>query len=641
MTRVWPGALLVIAAATGMPRLALPQAPSVEDFFRNPAFTQMKLSPSGEWVAAVTSVYGRRNIAVLSVDDSEAVAITDARRTDISDFFWATDERIVYTIDIDGNEAFGLFAIDRDGSNWRELVGPSDGVRIFPRQVLPLDRLEGDPDHILVTDNERRKLYPDVFRMNIHHGRMTRDVHNPGFVEQWLTDHDGVVRVGIGNTEDPRDQVTRIVYRASRDADWRVLLEFDDFDDHGLWPVAFAPDNRHLFVETNIGRDTRALYDYDPETGELGEPIFGDDEVDVGRIDLSPADDRLLAVHYERERPAIHAVDPEFAQLQAAIDAALPDTFNAVVSISDDERRMLVHAASDIDPGSFYLLDRDGARLRFYASRMPWLTPESMSPMRPVTITARDGVELRAYLTIPRGAEPHNLPLILHPHGGPYGIRDHWGFDRHVQFLASRGYAVLQVDFRGSGGYGKKFMDIAWRQWGLAMQDDLTDAVAWAVEQGFADPDRVCIYGASYGGYATMSGITSTPERYRCAANYVGVVDLFELYDYWSAGAIASGIEGWFRRAIGDPRDDRARLEATSPINHLAGLDVPLFVIHGRRDPRVPVAQAEKLVRALDRLDVPYELMIKDDEGHGFYKEENNIELYERLGAFFAEHLAP
>jgi dipeptidyl aminopeptidase/acylaminoacyl peptidase len=621
--------------------LAGAQPPSVEDFFRNPEFTQMKLSPDGEWVAALTSVNNRRNLAVLSVDDSQAVAITDGRRTDISDFYWITNERLIYLIDIDGNEAFGLFAIDRDGSDWRELVGPEDGVQVFPRQVLPLDRLAHDPDYILVTDNQRRKLYPDVYRLNVDNGRMTREVMNPGYVGSWLTDHDGVVRVGIGSTDDPRDLITQIVYRDSAQDDWRVLTEFNQFDDHGFTPLGFAADNRTLYVRSNIGRDTQALYTYDPDSGKRGELIFGHDEADIETIDLSPSDHRLLGVSYEFERPAFHAVDPATAEIQTAIDDALPDTLNRIVSISDDEQHMLILASSDVDPGSFYLLDQDKAQLRFYASRMAWLLPAQLAPMRPVAITARDGVVLHGYLTLPNNSGGENLPLILHPHGGPYGVRDSWGFNRHVQFLASRGYAVLQVNYRGSGGYGKEFMDIAWQQWGLAMQDDLTDAVRWAIDEGIADPMRVCIYGASYGGFATMAGITTTPELYRCAANYVGVVDLPELYAYWSASPIASGLEAWFRRAIGDPRADRDRLEASSPINNLDGLAVPLFIIHGRRDPRVPIAQAEMLTRALRRREIPFELLIKNDEGHGFVKEENNFELYRRLEAFFAEHLKP
>ena len=612
---------------------------TVEDFFRNPEFTQMKLSPSGEWLAALTSVNDRRNLAVLSVDDTQAVAITDGRRTDIGDFFWVNDDRLVYMIDVDGNESFGLFAIDRDGSDWRELVGPADGVQIFPRQVLPLDRLDDDPEHILVTDNERRKLYPDVFRLNVHTGRMTRVVPNPGYVKSWVTDHDGIVRAGIGSTDDPRDLITQVMYRDSSEHDWRVLTAHHEFDDHGFTPIAFAADNRTLYVLSNIGRDTRALYAYDPESGELGELIFGHDTVDVGNVDLSPHDDRLLAVEYEYERPQIVAIDPDWAALREAIDEALPDTFNEVVSMSDDEQRLLILAYSDRDPGRFYLLDRARGELRYYASRMSWLDPQALAEMRPVTMTARDGVTLRGYLTIPNGVEPAELPLILHPHGGPYGVRDSWGFNRYVQFLASRGYAVLQVNFRGSGGYGKAFMDIAWQQWGLTMQDDLTDALQWAFDEGIADPDRVCIFGASYGGYATMVAITSTPDLYRCAVNYVGVVDLPELYSYWSTSPLSTGVEAWFERAIGHPREDRARLDATSPVNNLDGLEVPLFIVHGRRDRRVPVAQADTLARALRRREIEHELLIKNDEGHGFVKEENNFELYSRLEAFLAEHL--
>jgi dipeptidyl aminopeptidase/acylaminoacyl peptidase len=617
------------------------QPPSVEDFFRNAEFTQMKLSPDGNWVGALTSVNNRRNLAILAVDDNRAVAITDGRRTDISDFYWITNDRLVYTIDIDGNEAFGLFGINRDGSEWRELVGPEPGVQVFPHQVLPLDRLEPDPEHMLVTDNARRKLYPDVMKLDIRTGRMTREVQNPGYVTRWLTDHGGVVRVGIGTTEDPRDLITQVLYRDSADDDWRILTEFHQFDDHGFTPLGFAADNRTLYVQSNIGRDTAALYTYDPEAGAITDLVFGRDDVDIERIESSPGDHRLLGVHYEFERPEFHAVDPVIADLKAAIDEALPETLNTIVSISDDEQRMLILAASDVDPGSFYMLDREIGNLRFYASRMPWIAPVALSEMRPVTIPARDGVVLRGYLTIPKNTSGGNLPLILHPHGGPYGLRDSWGFDRIVQFLASRGYAVLQVNYRGSGGYGKRFMDIAWQQWGLSMQDDLTDAVEWAIDTGVADPDRVCIFGASYGGYATMAGITTTPSLYRCAVNYVGVVDIPELYEYWSSGPLSTGIEAWFRRAIGDPRADRERLAETSPINRLDGLAVPLFIVHGRRDPRVPIAQAEALTRALERREIPFELLIKDDEGHGFFKEENNFELYGRLEKFFAEQLKP
>lgn len=632
---------LVLIAVLAVVSAVRAQELAVEDFFRNPEFTRMKLSPNGEWVAALTSINDRRNLAVLNVDDTEAIAVTNGYRTDIADFFWVTDERLVYTIDVDGNEAFGLFAINRDGTGWRRLIEPTDGIRVFPRQVRFLDRLDNDPDHVLVTDNERRKLYPDVFRLDVHTGQSTRIVRNPGYVRSWVADHQGVVRVGIGSTDDPRELVEQIVYRDSSADDWRVLSEHHRFDDHGFIPIAFAADNRTLYVLSNVDRDTLALHTYDPRAGELGELIFGHDEVDVADLALSPLDGRLLEVSYEHERPEIAPIDPGWTGLREAIDAALPNTINEIVSVSDDERRLLILAYSDVDPGSFYLLDQVRDELLYYASSMPWLDPQTLAEMQPVEISARDGVVLRGYLTLPRGARPVDLPLILHPHGGPYGVRDSWGFNRHVQFLASRGYAVLQVNFRGSSGYGKAFMDQALQQWGLAMQDDLTDAVRWAVEREIADPDRVCIYGASYGGYATMLGVTQTPELYQCAVNYAGVVDLPELYSYWSANPVGTGMDAWFERAVGHPRRDRERLEAISPINNLDGLEVPLFIIHGRRDPRVPIDQAERLMRALDRREIDFDVLIKDDEGHGFVKEENNVELYSRLEGFFAEHLEP
>ncbi len=370
--RIGLASLLALASLVGA------QEPSVEDFFRNPEFTQMKLSPNGEWVAALTPINNRRNLAVLGVHDAQAVALTNGRRTDISDYFWVTDERLVYTIDVDGNEAFGLFAIDRDGSDWRELVEPAGGVQFFPRQILPLDRLEDDPNHILVTDNERRKLYPDVFRLNVQTGRMTRVVPNPGYVRTWITDHAGTVRVGIGSTDDPRDLITRVTYRDSDEDEWQVLTEHHELDDHGFTPIAFAADNRTLYVRSNIGRDTQAVHAYDPGSGELGELIFGHDTVDVGSVRLSPSDDRLLAVNYEYERPEIVAIDADWAALREAIDAALPNSFNEVVSMSDNEQRLLILAYSDTDPGSFYLLDRTRGELRYYASRMPWLTPQTL-----------------------------------------------------------------------------------------------------------------------------------------------------------------------------------------------------------------------------------------------------------------------
>ena len=369
--------------------------------------------------------------------------------------------------------------------------------------------------------------------------------------------------------------------------------------------------------------------------------ILADDRADIGPgLAISPKDHRPLWVSWQYELPEKVMLDEEFAALQATIDGAFPDKQNRIISMSRDEGRMLIYSGSDRDPGTYYLYDKAAGTIEFFAQPRRWIDPNDMSPMTPIRYEARDGEKINGYLTVPGGAKAENLPLIINPHGGPYGIRDYWGYNTETQFLANRGYAVMQVNYRGSGGYGQRFLDIAWRKWGLEMQDDITDGVLWAIEEGIADPDRICIYGASYGGYATMAGITKTPELYRCAVNYVGVVDLVALLDYHHRFREGNFIQAWGKRAIGDRKDDRERLLATSPINHLDKVKVPLYVVHGKRDPRVPHdTQYMPLMRKLRGTEIDYKSMVKNNEGHGFRGEANRVELYTELEKFFAEHL--
>ncbi|MGH8496367.1 MAG: alpha/beta hydrolase family protein, partial [Gammaproteobacteria bacterium] len=300
-------------------------------------------------------------------------------------------------------------------------------------------------------------------------------------------------------------------------------------------------------------------------------------------------------------------------------------------------------SASDRVPGIYYLYDEDEAKVRYLLSGASWLDPEQMADMRPISFETRDGLTVHGYLTLPRDAGDEPVPLIVHPHGGPYGIRDEWGFEREVQFLASRGYGVLQINYRGSGGYGMEFERTGYRRWGLEMQDDITDGARWAVEEGFADPERICIYGASYGGYAAMAGLTMTPELYACGINYVGVVDLPMLYrqdmDTYKIAGLRAGRRSWLEMVLGNPRDDRQRFHDTSPINFIEAIEAPLFVIHGRLDANVDIEQYRALVRQLAKHDKDFETMTERYQGHGFRAESAAIELHERIGEFLAENL--
>ena len=627
---------------------------SVSDFFRNPEFALLQLSPNGEWLAALGPYEGRRNLFTMRLSDKAAARLTsyeskgrDRANRDVASFFWANDERLIFRVDADGNESFSWFAVNRDATDPQTLVEGSTGIVLFPTNTSLLSRLDHDPEHVLVMNNERNKFYPDVYRLNVYTGRMSRVETNPGHFQGYGVDWDGNVRIAVGHP-DATGRALRegellkqnLYYRATPDSDWKIAHSTHFFDGPAFAPLAFAANNRTLYVSTNEGRDTSAIYTFDPETGELGELILADDRSDLTGLTLSPRDHRPLWVSWQYELPEKVMLDEEFAALQATIDGAFPGKVNRITSMSDDENVAIIYSGSDRDPGTYYLYDKSAGTIEYFVRPRPWIEPGDMSEMTPVRYEARDGETIHAYLTVPAGSEPRDLPLIINPHGGPYGIRDFWGHNSETQFLANRGYAVMQINYRGSGGYGQRFLDIAWQKWGLEMQDDITDGVLWAIEQGIADPDRVCIYGGSYGGYATMAGITKTPDLYQCAVNYVGVVDLIALLDYHHRFRNGDFIQAWGKRAIGDRRADRDRLMATSPINHLDKIKVPLYVVHGKRDPRVPhESQYVPLVRKLRGTEIDYKTMLKNKEGHGFRKEENRIELYTELEKFFAQHI--
>ena len=645
-----PAALLLATSVQAQPAKQY----SVADFFKNSDFAALQLSPNGEWLAAIGPYEGRRNLFSMRLSDRVSARLTNLQsksraiyNRDVAFFFWVSDERLIYGVDTGGNESFSWFAVNRDGTDQRQLFRGAGGVEFVPPNTNMLNRLDNDPEHILVSNNERSRSYPDVYRMNVYTGKMRRVETNPGYIQGYAADWDGKLRFAIGHP-DGRGRALRegelleqlAYYRPNEEAEWQAVHSTHYFDGPTFIPLAFTADNTKMYVTTNEGRDTQAIYIFDLETGELGELVLADKRADLSGIRLSPKDHRPLWISWQYELPVKAMLDQEFADLQATIDSAFPDNYNAITSISKDENRMLIYSGNDRDPGTYYLYDKSAGKIEFFAQPRPWIEANDMSEMTPVRYEARDGETIHAYLTVPAGREASKLPLIINPHGGPYGIRDFWGYNTETQFLANRGYAVMQVNYRGSGGYGRRFLDIAWQKWGLEMQDDITDGVLWAIEQGIADPERVCIYGASYGGYATMAGITKTPELYQCAVNYVGVVDLVALLDYHHRFRDGNFIRAWGKRAIGDRKADRERLLATSPINHLDKVTVPLYVVHGKRDPRVPHdSQYMPLMRKLRGTEIDYKSMVKNREGHGFRMEENRIELYTELEKFFAEHL--
>ena len=393
-----------------------------------------------------------------------------------------------------------------------------------------------------------------------------------------------------------------------------------------------------MYALSNRGRDKLGLVVLDPAKPDAEELIFVPDEVDLDAAGYSRKRKVLTLAAYQTDKPQYRFFDKQTEALYGKLQAHLAGYDFALQGWNREEDTFIVAAYNDRTPGSRYLYSAATDTLTKLADINPAIPEADMAPVKPISYTSRDGLTIHGYLTLPVGRDPRNLPCIVNPHGGPWA-RDGWGYNPEVQFLANRGFCVLQMNFRGSTGYGRKFWEASFGQWGLAMQDDITDGVKWLIDQGIADPKRIGIYGASYGGYATLAGVTFTPDLYAAAVDYVGVSNLFTFMQtippYWKP------MLEKMQDMVGDPERDRERLTATSPALHVDRITTPLFIAQGAKDPRVNKAESDQVVEALKKRGVEVEYMVKENEGHGFHNDENKFEFYEAMEKFLTTHLKP
>lgn len=603
---------------------AMPPLLPMEDFFRNPNSAGYSISPDGTKLAFMRPWEHRMNVYVRDLATGDEKRITSATERDIAGYFWKGNGKIVYAQDSGGDENFHVYITDIKGSEHRDLT-PFDKVR-----AGIVDDLEDDPIHMLIDMNHRNPEIFDVYRCNIETGELELVGDNPGNITGWMTDHDGKLRVAF--TTDGVN--TSFLYRTNESEDFRTLITTNFKETFS--PIIFAYDNKLMYVVSNLSTDKTAIYTFDPEANKTLDYIFGHDEVDVGSLMHSKKRKIITGVTYATDRRHYKFFDSDREELQKTIEAFFPGLEVAVSDMDDDERRVIVRTYSDRTRGAYYLFDRKDNSISKLADLSPWIKAEQMSPMTPITYTARDGMTIHGYITIPAGLESHDLPLVVIPHGGP-SARDGWGFDSETQFLANRGIAVLQVNFRGSTGYGRAFWEAGFKQWGRKMQDDVTDGVLWAVKEGIADKSRLAIYGGSYGGYAALAGATFTPDLYACAVSYVGPSNIFTLLEsippYWKPFIEME------HEMIGDPSKDKALLEEVSPVFHAGNIRIPLFVAQGANDVRVNKAESDQIVEAVKKAGKDVVYMVKENEGHGFHNEENRFDFYRTLEEFFRKHL--
>ena len=632
----WP----LRAATPSIPPAAVSPVPelSLQTFFQAPTIASLTFSPNGKYIACLVPFERRMNLAVIDLENGKKNLLTNFKDRQATSPSWASDDRILFRVDDDGKESVALYAVNRDGKDPAILASgyskadSNNEINVRFRSVL--GRIEGDTKNILVLANLTYRDWSDVATMNLKTGKMTTLIEAPGDVDYYLRDHAGQVRFAVVQGA----QMRRVLYRDAKTKGWVTLTEHH-MDAPGWEPLAFDGDNQTVFISSDVGRKTKAIYRYDTATRTPGELVFADDTYDAGNAIYDASKQKIVAISYDADRTRFHWLDAEMQQIDKQLMASLPDTVHVPRQFAKDGSKIIYFSSSDRDPGVYYLYERKTQKLNELAVIKPGIDPEKMSPMKPVQFPARDGLPIHAYLTLPKNRAAKNLPLVIHPHGGPFGIRDEWGYRDEVQLYANRGYAVLQVNYRGSGGYGRAFEQAGFKKWGLEMQNDLSDGVGWAIAQGIADPARVVISGASYGGYAAMAGLTFTPELYCAGINYVGVTDI----DLLIPREAPPDRMYWRNTRLGALADsaDRKRIHDTSPVHFADRINAPVLMAYGKNDPRVHIDHGFDMERALKKAGKTHEMIIEGDEGHGFRLEEKRIAFFTRVDAFLKKYVPP
>jgi dipeptidyl aminopeptidase/acylaminoacyl peptidase len=624
-TLVMLAAGAALAATAGTARADLPPLIPREVLFGNPEKTGPQLSPDGKYLAYIAP--DEKNVLqvwVRAMTAAEAKPVTADPKRGIRIYFWAYDgQHLLYLQDDGGDENFHLHAVNVQTRQDRDLT-PIKGVRV---QGLVLDR--NFPGEILVGINERNRMVFDMHRVNLATGERKLDTQNPGMVVGWTPDHQFRIRAAV---QARIDGGSDLLFRENPDQPFKKVKSWTA-EEQGS-PVGFTPDGKSLYVIANHEANTARLLEFDPISGK--ETVLAEDpEYDVTGVEVHPTKHHLQAVGFYRAKMEWKVLDPD---IQADVDAItkIQRGQPSIGSRTTDDSKWLVSFTSDTQPTNYYVYDRATKKHEFLFTAQTALAKYKLAEMKPIEFKARDGLLIRGYVTTPVGIEAKNLPMVLNVHGGPWA-RDTWGYRPEVQWLANRGYAVLQVNFRGSTGYGKQFLNAGNREWAGKMHDDLLDAVDWAVKQGIADKNKVAIMGGSYGGYATLVGLTFTPEVFCCGVDIVGPSNIVSLLKtippYWAP------MKAVFTTRVGSLETEESFLQSRSPLFKADQIVKPLLIGQGANDPRVKQAESDQIVEAMKKNGKPVTYVVYTDEGHGFARPENRLHFYAITEEFLTKYL--
>ena len=622
----------------------------IEAFSAGSKYSQVKISPNGEYLSFTSEVEGRDSLVVLELATKKVINVIRFNgNSEVGYYEWVNEDRLAlqklylkgWT---DHPQYYGeIFGIDADGSGGKYLVGYQGEMQTGSRlkKATPLygtsyilDPLVNDKKHMLVYTipwNASKEPTTVVYRVNVKTGVRKKITRSPSRMAAFLTDNQGHVRVSL-STDDYINQTIHI--RDSNKGSWKLFELNANLTDINLH--AFDGTGKKVYITASESGEAKGVFALNLESGKVSK-ILQDQVVSPKKLWVDNVNHKLFAIELEPGYPTYAFVDnkAKMTERLKGLIQSLPGDQIQLVSSTVDSNTSVVFARSDINPGTYYLYRADKNQLQFLFNAKDGIDYRLMAETKPVSFKARDGLEIHGYLTLPFNKEAKNLPLVVMPHGGPHGPRVWWGFDSDAQLLANRGIAVLKVNFRGSGGYGRAFEHAGHQKWGSAIQHDIIDATKYVIEQGYANPKNMCIMGASFGGYSALQSSIIEPDMFKCAIGVVGVYDLPLMFEEGDVAESRSG-QRYLTQVLGT---DETRLKAYSPSYNIDKLKAPVLIVHGGDDERAPIEQAESLVDALKKAKHPYEYMLLENEGHGFYKPEHRADYYRRVLAFLDEHL--
>ena len=627
-TQFKKGLRLVVFLLIGICAIAFDQLPEqipLEILFGNPEKASPKISPDGIRLAYLAPKENVLNIWVGTIGKQDDKVVTQDKKRGIRYYFWAEDNvHIIYLQDSDGDENWHVYAVDLNTKVTRDLT-PFLGIQA---QVIATD--PNFPDQMLVSLNLRDRRLHDVYRVDLNTGALIMDTENPGDVIGWLKDDKFQIRGTQATTPDGGIQVR---FRENSKSPWRAVVNWGA-EDNFCRAIAFTPDGKGLYLADSRNANAMQLVELVIATGKT-KVLASDQQYDIGNVIIHPRNHKLQAVSFIKERQHWQVLDSSIEKdIEAIKNIHRGDFF--LLNRDSADKNWLIAFTNDKGPTPYYAYNRETKKAVFLFTSRPKLEQYTLAPMKPISFEARDGLTIHGYLTLPVGVEAKNLPMVLLVHGGPWS-RDVWGYDPEAQWFANRGYACLQINFRGSTGYGKKFLNAGNREWGAKMHDDLIDGVNWAIKEGIPDPKRIAIFGGSYGGYAALAAAAFTPAVFCCSVDICGPSNIVTLIKsippYWEP------LRKLFDKRVGNVDTEEEFLKSRSPLFKAHQIIIPMLIAQGANDPRVKKVESDQIVEALKKRNIAVEYMVFSDEGHGFARPENRLKFYAAADKFLARYL--